>query len=87
MPLHARLAFLPIYFTAYETGRHQVRSRLARSTSAFLTLSGAYRHSVHHHLVVCNRRLGVSVLAQSLHYPAASGEEHAADQAIESSSA
>ena len=62
--LFFRLAFLPIYFTAYETGRHQVMKFLhTKSTQLTLSSIGAYNDSMHHDIHVCNRRIGLSIFS------------------------
>lgn len=83
----SRLAFLPIYFTAYETGRHQVFETIQFYPNARISsFSGTHRDALCYHLIMCNSGISLYVFSKSVHNIDSSREEYATREAIKSTS-
>jgi len=62
--LYYRLAFLPIYFTAYETGRHQVMKFSKNNNFInFIFLEGTYNNSMCNNIVMFYSSIGLSIFS------------------------
>lgn len=78
---YSRLAFLPIYFTAHETGRHQVIETYfsSRKNEYFHLFSGPYINFMHNDIAKCFSCISLSIFAKSLYYNFTSRKKYAVD--------